>query len=300
VPDGRIDYFSLVKAETTQFFRRKLVDHEGAASIVAEWRYRKDDVFSFALDANGLYFDQVLDVSDTDVQRVVVVSKRTVAMLAAKVRWSPRSWWWIEANNSPKNERYRDGFNNARVEEATVQLGWKPVDRFEVSAVGAQSNRRFSTREQYSAGGRPLTGTALRIAEREGEARFDFKLDAAGHWKATTRVGRADYQDNGSGYFNYRQKRLRQRLEWDSSPWTVRLEGSARRRDFAVQTIGVGISPPPLAREKFDAEIHVERKLSERWSIYVDYLWERSRSNERIASYRVNEGLLGAAWSWEK
>jgi hypothetical protein len=29
-------------------------------------------------------------------------------------------------------------------------------------------------------------------------------------------------------------------------------------------------------------------------------MWERNRSNEVIASYYLNEGLLGIRWSWEK
>lgn len=300
LPDRGTDYFAIGRVETTQFFRHDIVDHEGEASLMAEWRYRKDDTFTFAADVNGLYFDQVLDVSDTDIQRVVIVSKKTVARLALTARWSPRNGWWGEVQVGPKNERYRDGFNNARVEEGSTVLGWRPLPRLEMRALVGQSRRSFSTREQYSIGGRPLAGTQLRIIERDAEARFDFTLDEAGQWKATTRFGKVDYTDNGAGFFDYRQTRVRQRLEWKNKRWTLQLEGTAKRRDFAVQTVGVGISPPLLVREKFDASLHLERKLSDRWSVYLDYFWERSRSNEPIASYRMNEGLLGATWSWEK
>jgi hypothetical protein len=47
-------------------------------------------------------------------------------------------------------------------------------------------------------------------------------------------------------------------------------------------------------------EVRLERKLSARWTLVANYSWERSRSNDAIASYTVNEGLLGARWSWDK
>jgi len=53
-------------------------------------------------------------------------------------------------------------------------------------------------------------------------------------------------------------------------------------------------------KEEFSAQLRVERKLGERWTIYTEYNWERNRCNDPIASYNMNEGLLGVRWSWEK
>jgi len=299
-PDGRIDYSAYVTAEGTRFFSGETVDHEGIAQALAEWDYRLDKVFRFTATASGFYLDQVLDQSDTDVQRVVVQSKRTIVMAGPTMRWSPQSWWWIEAHGEARREAYRDGFNNANVSDGSLQIGWKPGKRFEAKITGDETRRRFRSREEYSAGGRPLAGTLLRIAERELEARVDATWDAAGCWKTTSRVSRLDYGDNGSSYFNYGQRRARQRIEWKADPWLVRIEGSAKRLDFEVMTVGVGISPPLRVQEKFAAELRIERQWSKRWSVFAEYSWERSRCNDPIASYRMNEGLLGAVWTWDK
>jgi hypothetical protein len=109
-----------------------------------------------------------------------------------------------------------------------------------------------------------------------------------------------DYRDNGSGYFNFREQRVAQELEWDAEPWVVSIAGSARRVDFELQTVGLGINPPARLRDEFGGELEVARKLGSRWTIYGGYTWERSRSNDPVASYTVNEGLLGVRWSWEK
>ena len=300
LPDGRVDYFAFVKAEGTRYFSSPTVDHEANASVWTEWRYRVGDVFKFSLDAKGFYLDEIFDISDTEVQRTVAQLKVVGGTLGPTLRWTPRPWCWIEVEGDGKRESYRDGLNNGDVREGTLRVGWKPGARFEVSIGTAAQRRRFDRHEQYSVSGRPLTGTLLQTTEREQEGRIEATLDAAAHWKSVTRVSGLHYTDNDSGYFNYRQRRVRQEVEWNSGPWLVRAEGSAKRRDFEVQTVGLGISPPALVKEEFAAELRVERKLSDRWTILAEYSWERSRWNDPIGSYRMNEGLLGGQWSWEK
>jgi len=80
----------------------------------------------------------------------------------------------------------------------------------------------------------------------------------------------------------------------------VRLDGSARRLEFEVQTVGVGIYPPARIKEEFIAQLRIERKLSSHWTAFAEYGWERSRCNDPIASYLLRQELLGAKWSWEK
>lgn len=299
-PRGRIDYFAFINAEETRYFTSHVVDHEAQAFAQAEWRYRVGDVFKFALDGQGYHLDQIFDVSDTDVQRVVAVLKVTGVTLGPTLRWAPVSWLWIEAQGIGKREVYHDGINNNDVGEEVIRLGWRPGTRFEVSAGGIERWRHFDSRSQYDSDGRALDGTLLKIAEREGELRFDVTWDAAARWKTTTRAGTLHYYDNGSGFFNYHQRKLEQTLEWTKDKWLVRLDGSARRLEFEVQTVGVGIYPPARIKEEFIAQLRVERKISSRWTAFVGYDWERSRCNDPIASYLVRQELLGAKWSWEK
>ncbi len=299
-PQARMDYFAFINAEETRYLTSKSVDHEAQAFAQAEWRYRVGDVFKFALDGQGYYLDQIFDVSNTDVQRVVAVLKVTGVTFGPTLRWAPVSWWWIEAQRTGKREVYHDGINNSDVREGAVRLGWRPCTRFEASAGGTERWRDFDSRSQYDSDGHVLDGTLLKIAEREGELRFDVTWDAAARWKTTTRVGTLHYYDNGSGFFNYHQRKLEQTLEWTTDNWLLRLDGSARRLEFEVQTVGIGINPPARIKEEFIAQLRVERKISSRWTAFAEYDWERSRCNDPIASYLVRQELLGAKWSWEK
>ena len=67
-----------------------------------------------------------------------------------------------------------------------------------------------------------------------------------------------------------------------------------------MQTVGFGLAPPPRVRDEFTAELRAERQVTKRWAIFVRFEWERSRSNDPLSCYVVNEGLLGVRWSWDK
>jgi hypothetical protein len=159
--------------------------------------------------------------------------------------------------------------------------------------------RDFEQRAQYYASGREVIGTKLKLDEREGEMRFDITWDEAAHWRTITRGVVTQRRDNFSNYFGYRERRAVQELEWKPGAWLVRIEGGVRRTEFDVQEVGFGV-PTPRLIEEFNAECRIERKIATRWTIFGGYTWERARSNDTIAAYTANEGLLGLRWSWEK
>jgi hypothetical protein len=300
LPRGRTDYSGMVGAEHTRYFSGHAIDDETSAFALLQWRYSIEETFRFTYSLQGIYLDEVTDVSDTDVQRVVAEQQITGGSTGPTLRWSPRPWGWLEVQALGKRDSFHDGFYNAKIGEGTARLGWTPRERIELSVAVTDRRRRFDQRPQYSLGGRPVDDTLLVVTEREREARLTLKWGAAARWRTSTRLADVDYRDNGSGYFDYRQKKLMQTLEWRGERWRVSVEAMAKRRDFDKQTVGIGVEPPARLIDDYSAALRVERKLSAKWTVLFGYAWERSRSNDTIATYRVNEGLLGARWSWEK
>ena len=96
------------------------------------------------------------------------------------------------------------------------------------------------------------------------------------------------------------EQKVAQDVEWTGKQWRLQAGASAQRLDFGVQTVGLGIDPPPRLKDEYSADVRIERKLTKSWTIFATYTWERTRSNDLFASYKVNEGLLGVHWSWEK
>ena len=300
VPQDRFDFSLYAEAGGSHYLQGKTVDDDAKAWVQLEPAYRVAPALKLALPVTGYYYDQVFDVSDTQVERLVAEMKVGGVMVAPLVRWDFLPSWWVEAQGIAQRKRYDDRANDGELGEGVVRLGWAHGRWFEVRVTGAQRWRDFDSRTQYTSAGRELPDTLLKVAEREGELRFDITWDEAARWETTTRMSVLEYRDNGSGYFNFREQRVAQELEWTVDRWQLRVGGSAARVDFDVQTVGIGIDPPSRLRDEFVGELHLGRKLSQRWTIFGGYTWERSRSNDRVASYTVNEGLLGMRWSWEK
>jgi len=297
---GRFDYSLFAQVDGSHYFSGASVDHDAKAWTQTEFGYRFGDGLKVSLPLTGYYSDQVFDVSDTEVERLVAKLKVTGAMAGPLVRWTPHPAWSLEAQAVGETKRYADQSNDGGVGEGALRLGWKPAGRLELRIAALQRWRDFDHRARYTAAGRELAGTQLKIAEREYQIRGDIMWDPAGRWRTLTRAGVMDYRDNGSGYFNFREQRAGHEIEWKGAAWSARLAGEAKRIDFRVQTVGFGVAPPPRMKDEYRAELHVERKLGRTWTAIAEYTWERSRSNDTIASYMANEGLLGLRWSWEK
>lgn len=300
LPRGRTDYSAMVSAEETRYFSSETVDREALAFAQFQWRYQEEGKFRFVFDAQGYHLDEVRDVSDTEVDRQVARLKGGGVNIGPTLRWHPWPWAWVEIQATGSRERFQDRSYDGEIPEGTARIGWRPADRIEFSLAAIDRERRFDRRSQYSLGGLPVPDTLLVISEREKEALLKVSWGENARWTFQTRASLLDFADNGTGYFNYEQRWASQALEWQGERWQVELELTGGRREFENQTVGRGVSPPIRIAEEYAAELHVEREISPRWTAYASYRWERNRSNETIASYRVNEGLLGIRWSWEK
>jgi hypothetical protein len=308
LPQGHVDYLMMTSAEHTQYFSGTTIDYEANAFLRGEWRYQSEDRFKVSLRAQGYYLDQVFDVSEIDFgvsdpsfRREIAELKLTGATLGPILRWTIVPWGWVEAEAFAIRDTYDDGANDARVEHGALRFGWRPDTQWELTIGGHERRRRYDDRAQLSISGeRVLEGTHLETRERQGSVSLGVVWGDAKQWTSTTRAILVHYVDNGSGYFNYRQRGVEQEIEWFNKKWLIQIEAAAARREFEVQKVGIGIVRPGRIKEQFSATARIERSLSDRYTVFAEYAWERSRSNEAVASYVVNEGLLGVRWSWEK
>lgn len=297
---GRFEYSFYTQAMRTRYVSGDVVDHDATAWVLSEAAYRLSETLKVSLPVTGYYYDQVFDSSETELRRDVAELKVSGIIIGPMLRWMYHPDAWVETQIGGERKRYRDEFNDSSIGDFALRLGWKRGDRFKIRVAGMERQRRFDERAQYSRAGRELIGTELKVREREGELRFDWTIDRAGQWTTSTRFGLLRYADNGSGYFGHERRQVAHELEWENDRWLFRLGGTAGRIDFEVQTVGVGVDLPARLADDYSAELRLERRLNSRWTVFSAYNWERRRSNDPIASYRMNEGLLGVRWSWER
>jgi hypothetical protein len=299
-PTGPLEMSFFGQAEGTRFFSGETIEDERKVWLHAETAYRVGSRWKITLPATGYYDAGVFDESATDAERIVAELKVKGAMLNPTVRWDFLPTWWLEAQAGGERKRFDDGSNDGDVGGQEFRLGWRRDGRLDLRLKGARRWRSYESRSQFNAAGRELFGTELKIDERDLELRADIGWDRAGHWRTSSRVGLLHYRDNGSGYFNHRDLRTAHELEWKKGAWLVRWEAAAKRIEFGVQTVGLGLAPPARVKDEYEASMRVERQWTPRLAVFGDYRWERSRCNDAIASYRVNECLLGVRWSWER
>jgi hypothetical protein len=300
VPRGQVDFSLYAQAEGTHYFSGVSVHNESNAWLATDLGYRWGEAVKVSLPVTGFYSDRVLDASETTLDRVAAELKEIGAMVGPTLRWNFRPGWAVEGQAVGQRRSYEDHSYDSQVGEGSLRLLWSRGERLELRVGATERWRNFKDRAQYAASGRELPGTQLKIAEREGEARGDFKWGEGARWRTISRATISSYQDNGPGYFSFHARMFGQELEWKGERWSWRLAGSARRVNYDVQTVGLGQFPPERLKDEFSTELTAERKLTSRWRIFAKYGWDRTRSNDAIASYVVNEGLLGVRWSWEK
>ncbi|HEY1109464.1 MAG TPA: hypothetical protein VGE76_12545 [Opitutaceae bacterium] len=304
VPTGKLEYSFFIQGERTHFLRGETVENEASAWAQSELGWRFLDSLRVGLPIIGHYTDRVFDVSNSSVEEERGIAELSVrgAILAPVLKWNFLPSWWVEAQASGERKRYRDGSNDSVVGEGDVRLGWIRGERLEVRLTGTRRWREYEHRLLKSAVGRDRPDTVLRISEQEVQARVDVGWDKANRWRTNTSVSLLHYRDSGVGYYNYREQRVEHELEWTGERWLIGVRGAASRQDFAVRTVDAtdGGERPLRVRDEYSASLSVERTLSPHWTALGSYRWERSRSNDFYAGYRVNEGLLGLRWSWDK
>lgn len=298
LPTGAFDFSMLTEASGTRYFTGQSTKHDARAFVFSDVGWNPHKSLRGALQLIGYYRDEVSDGSLTDFRRDLTVIKVSGANVGPVVRWTFHPSWWIEAQGGIERKVFRDGAEDCDIGEGALRLGWKPNDRLKLRVAAERRWRDYVERFGLTSIGRELT-TLLKISERKAALLVDFTWDRAGRWKSSARAGALAYRDNASGYLNFGQRFIGHELEWKTDAWLLRLGGTARRTDYDVQKVGFG-SPPPLIRDDFDAEFHTERRIAKHWTLLAKYRWERSRSNDTIASYVMNEGLLGLRWNWDK
>ncbi len=259
----------------------------------AELRWQGSGRLSMRLKADGFLEDTVVDLSETDAVRWVAPARVRGGFATAVVRLQLPGGFTLEPLVQVKRTDYREFAGDFDAVKAGGRLVWSRSEALELAASWSGHRRSYATRNQYSAGGRPLAGTRLRFIQQEAELRADSRWTGGGEWHAGLGAGRFENRDEASGFFDYDQDRVRAVLEWEGGRWRALFDGEARRTDYLHQTVGAGIAPPARIADSFETKVRIERETAGGWILFAEHRWERNRSNEYGFSYRANTALAG-------
>jgi len=263
-----------------------------------EIRWSPREVVKLSLAADLYFEDRVMDLSETEAAREVVPARTRGAMLTASGRVDLPAGFAVVPAVQVHRSDFRDFPGDYDEVKSSARLEWKKGDDVTISAGGFERSRGYADRPQFTAGGRALPGTRLHFQQRGGEIKYVETWSAQGRWKLSLGGSALENRDRASGFFNYREKRGTLEVAWEAEPWRISVAGDAKRRDYLVQTAGIGISPPRRIEDDFEASGRIERKFATKWTVYLDEHWERSRSNELDFNYRANTSTIGVQYGY--
>lgn len=300
LPTGGLDGYLFLNAIETRYFSTTKTDHERTAFLVGEVRWQPVDSLKGSLQAQGYHQDQVFDVSTTETSLDTALLKMTGFTLTPALRWNFTPQWWLEAKAVARRDSFDrdlDGYDDG---EARFRVGRTWGHGSEWSLEASRRWRAHDSREQFSAGGRPLTGTLLKARLTEFGTQLSWVVDAERHWRFTGALAREENRDNGSGYFDYDRDVIAAGLTWDCDPWEIQLGIGHSDYDFPVQLVGFGIAPEHRRKKETLATIEVTRHLTASLALFAFFEAERSTSNDARSQFQNNTGYAGIRWSWDQ
>lgn len=251
-----------------------------------------------ALAPQVFYLDQVYDLSPDLARRFVAKLRVRGASGNLTARVALPGGWEIEPAVQERAVDYFDFAEDYSENKTGVRLRWRSGTRLEAGVAFFEHRRAYRQRVNYTAGGRALLGTKLRFRQTSAEGNLTWAWNWHGAWSVSPAAVYVENRDEAQGFFDYDQRRARVDVAWELKRWRVGVEASAGRYDYRVQTVGMGLVPPARLREDFAVGVAVEWTWRERWKLVGRHDWERSRTNEVSASYRINTVAAGVSRSF--
>lgn len=297
LPAAGVDGYAFLSLEETRY--ATATDHERMLFLLTEARWQPSATWKFGLPVQFYHADQVLDVSVTEAEFDTALLKLTGYTVAPVARWNFAPGWWAEAKGSGRQDHFKNDIDGYVESEGQLRVGRNWPLGSELSLAAASRWRDHDSRQQYTPGGRPITGTLLKFRQNALNARLELAVDKKKHWRVTLTALAEENRDNGSGYFDYNQRRLDAGLDWRQEQWEVRFFASVAHFGFPGQLVGIGIAPETRRKDDYQMSLEATRRLTASLALKVAYEWERSRSNDDHSRYRINTGSIGLRWSWD-
>ena len=286
----------VVSAEDTRYSASKAVDHEDFVVAQGEYRHFWANDWQAALAVQGLYLDQVLDLSVTEARTNAFPVLGGGVTLRPSVRRDLSEAIWLSVEMAAARQLFRGTLDNYWELGPKVVLGRTYGNGSEISAGYEYLYRGYDEEFARDARGGSITNLVRAAFQQEVSVAWKHYWRADRHWRSTTKAGFQRNEDNASGYFDFSRYQLSHQLRYQAKPWEVTLEGRLSYYKFPVQTVSAS---DLNHRRRADLQItaRAERSFGRHLRLSADYAYERADSNLPIDEYAVN--MVSAAVSWE-
>ena len=277
-----------------RYFDSPVVDNEQVALAVAQLAKDFGNGWKSTLGLNYLFQNQVFDNSAD------YTSQNSVGQIIGHTL-TPRWGWrkdlgpfWVEGEwsgtrqwlASPLDSFWQFG------PRAVAGFGWGRGS--ELLLAYQFSRLDYDTRGQVDRLGATLTNTALALNSHRVELALTQVWDERKQWQTITGLGYETSLDNGSGFYNYDNYHVSQRIRYRHEKWEITAQGRLDYYDYATQTVS---TTDRALRNKtmISLLVRAECKLTKHLLAHASYLWDRSLSNLAFDDYAAGTVMGGLA-----
>jgi len=284
----------LATLEDARYWSGKTVDHEDLGIAQLEWRHFWANDWQAALGMEGIYIDQVIDLSVTETNREALPVRGWTLTARPAVRRELSGRTWLVLETPVARHLYEGSIDDYWEGGPRIVVSHALNDQIEASIGYAFAHRGYDTAPGRDASGSIITNTVRSAAQHDIVGSWKQYWDRARRWRSVTKLGYRHSSDNLSGYFDYEQYSISQQVRFQTADWELSAEARFSHYRFPVQTVS-DTDLEKRRRADLTVSLRAERQLVKHLRLYAQYDYERTDSNLSLDEYTVNTVSGGVA-----
>lgn len=289
---GSVELVGFADGTFTRYFSSATDD---AALVIAraEVRWDPEGAWRSTLGLQGIHQDEVIDASSLENDLGAVHARLVNAALLGSVECGLTRSLTLSARPAVRRFDYRPPLDDFTEYEGEIALLRDFAKAGKLAVATRLMLRDYENRPQAGPVGRPIYGTRLAVGQFATDLRHEFAGAGEAPWWARFRIGYLENRDNGSGYYDYDRWFADVRAALTRGAWSFEAEAGWHDTTYLVQLAGFGLTPGRRARTEWRGFARAERRLDARLSLFVEWEFIDSDSNDFFIEYRQSTALVG-------
>jgi hypothetical protein len=293
-----VELVGYADATYTRYFSAS-TDDATLAIARMEGRWRPEGAWRANLAAQGIYQDEVIDASSLENDLGAVHAHLGNIALLATAECDVTRVWAVGLSPAVRRFDYRAPLDDFTESEAATTVARSLGGAGTLTLAARAMWRDYDDRPQAGPAGRPIYGTHLAVHQTGVDVRHQVERDHGNSsWTARLRAGYLENRDNGSGYYDYDRWSAAVSGTLTRGAWTVDAEAGWYDTTYLVQLAGFGIDPARRARSEWRGFLRLERRLGEGVSLFGEWEFFDSDSNDLFIDYESTVALAGARFAF--
>jgi hypothetical protein len=288
LPTQSWEFSAFCSFDNVGYFNKSTgVQDEQTAAAMGQVRKVLGNGWKTGIGASYLFQHQVFDVSATQTTQYTnteVLGHNLTGRSFVRKDFKP---YWVEAELSLTRQWLAEPLDGFLQAGPRVTLGRTYGHDSDLSLSYQWFYVAFDSRGQVTTTGIAEPDTLLRFQVQTVELTWRHVWDGKRRWQTLTKLGLDVNQDNGSGYFDYRQYRFAQQVKYKAGTWELSAQARAGYFDFLSQPLS---TTDLEVRKKtlLTASLRADKRLGKGWRIFASYAYDRSLSNLNSDQYLAN------------